>query len=139
ALWAGAAPMALAQSGAASGAPAAESYTPAQFAQCLSGLRGQAIKQGVSAQTFDTYTEGLQPDLSILPLLNAQPEFKTPIWDYLSSLVDEERIADGQRALQQWQPELVRAQSEFGVDPATVAAVWGVESNFGRILGGRPL
>jgi len=137
ALWAGAAQWASAAT--AADAPAATEYSAGDFARCLSQLRGKAIKQGVSASTFDTYTKDLEPDLSVLPLLDAQPEFKTPIWDYLASLVDDERIADGKRALQQWQPELTRAQSQFGVDPATVAAVWGVESNFGRVLGGRPL
>jgi lytic murein transglycosylase len=141
ALWASAAPMsAFAQAKpAATEAPSAVAYSKAEFAQCLLDLRPKALKDGVSAATYDTYTKGLEPDLSVLPLLNAQPEFKTPIWDYLSSLVDEERIADGQRALQQWQPELARARTEFGVDPHTVVAVWGVESNFGRVLGGRPL
>ena len=141
ALWAGASVAALAApaANAATEAPSATAYSSADFAQCLSQLRGQAVKQGVSASTFDTYTQGLEPDLSVLTLLDAQPEFKTPIWDYMSSLVDDERVADGKRALEQWRPELSRAQSEFGVDPETVVAVWGVESNFGRILGGRPL
>lgn len=136
ALWAGAAPTV---SAAPAEAAAATAYTSADFAQCLSQLRGQAIKQGVSAKTFDTYTKDLEPDLSVLALLDRQPEFKTPIWDYMASLVDDERVADGRRALQQWQSELSRAHTQFGVDPATVVAVWGVESNFGKILGGRPL
>jgi len=136
ALWAGAAPTV---SAAPAEAAAATAYTSADFSQCLSQLRGQAIKQGVSAKTFDTYTKDLEPDLSVLALLDRQPEFKTPIWDYMASLVDDERVADGQRALQQWQSELSRAHTQFGVDPATVVAVWGVESNFGKILGGRPL
>lgn len=123
-------------------AAAADVIAPADtaaFASCLAQLRGQAVKQGVSAGTFDTYTQGLAPDMSVIASLDAQPEFKTPIWDYLAALVDDERIADGRQALQQWQPELARAQSQFGVDPATVVAVWGVESNFGKKLGGRPL
>ncbi|HYG45281.1 MAG TPA: lytic murein transglycosylase [Bordetella sp.] len=123
-------------------AVAADATAPADtaaFAGCLAQLRGQAVKQGVSAATFDTYTQGLAPDMSVIASLDAQPEFKTPIWDYLAALVDDERIADGQQALRQWQPELARAQSQFGVDPATVVAVWGVESNFGKKLGGRPL
>jgi len=141
ALWASALPLsASAQTPTATADPASTpAYSNAEFAQCLSGLRAQAIKDGVSATTYDTYTKGLEPDLTVLPLLNAQPEFKTPIWDYLSSLVDDERVTDGRRALQQWQPELARANTEFGIDPETVAAVWGVESNFGRVLGGRPL
>ncbi|MBO9352721.1 lytic murein transglycosylase [Bordetella petrii] len=120
-------------------APAATPDDAAAFASCLAQLRGQALKQGVSASTYDTHTQGLAPDMSVLASLDAQPEFKTPIWDYLAALVDDERVADGRQALQQWQAELARAQAQFGVDPATVVAVWGVESNFGKKLGGRPL
>ena len=40
--------------------------------------------------------------MTILELQNNQPEFKTPIWDYLAALVDEERVQDGRAAMQQW-------------------------------------
>ncbi|GAB1578315.1 lytic murein transglycosylase [Bordetella petrii] len=128
--------------GAAHAAPAADAASPADaaaFASCLAQLRGPAAQQGVSAATYDTHTRGLAPDMSVIASLDAQPEFKTPIWDYMAGLVDDERIADGREALAQWQLQLQRAQSQFGVDPATVVAVWGVESNFGKRLGGRPL
>ncbi|MCD0502277.1 lytic murein transglycosylase [Bordetella petrii] len=123
---------------AADAAPVSDADAAA-YAACLSQLRGQAAKQGVSASTYDTHTQGLSPDMSVIASLDAQPEFKTPIWDYVAALVDDERIADGRQALQQWRGELERAQAQFGVDPATVVAVWGVESNFGKQLGGRPL
>ncbi|MFY0475794.1 lytic murein transglycosylase [Achromobacter marplatensis] len=109
------------------------------FAACLSQLRGPALKAGVSGATFDTHTAGLTPDMAVIGLLDAQPEFKTPIWDYMAGLVDDERVSDGLAGMARWQPELARAASRYGVDPATIAAVWGVESNFGRTLGGRPL
>jgi lytic murein transglycosylase len=38
-----------------------------------------------------------------------------------------------------WGQALAQAQSRFGVDPATVTAVWGVESDFGRSFGTRPV
>ncbi|WP_459617921.1 lytic murein transglycosylase [Bordetella sp. 2513F-2] len=123
--------------GAAAAEPAPADL--AAFQSCLATLRPDAVQRGVPAATFDTQTAGLAPDLDVVKLLDAQPEFKTPIWDYLAGLVDAERITDGRQALQRWQPELARAQREFGVDPATVVAVWGVESNFGQNLGGRPL
>lgn len=116
------------------GAQAADPY-----AACLSQLRGPAQKAGVSAATFDTHTAGLSPDMAVIDLLDAQPEFKTPIWDYMAGLVDDERVADGQAGMARWQADLARAASRYQVDPATIAAVWGVESNFGRTLGGRPL
>ena len=109
------------------------------FKACLTTLRGAALSQGVSAQTFDTATAGVEPDQSVLDAMDNQPEFKTPIWDYLAVLVDEQRIAEGRAKLAEWETVLARAEETFGVDRHTTVAVWGVESNFGKQLGGRPL
>jgi lytic murein transglycosylase len=109
------------------------------FRSCLAGLRGDAAARGVSASTFDAATSGLQPDLTILPLMDNQPEFKTPIWDYLTALVDDERVQDGRAAMQQWGQALATAEARYGVDRYAIAGVWGVESNFGKDIGGRPL
>ena len=81
----------------------------------------------------------MQADFGILDKLNYQPEFRLPIWDYLAALVDDERIADGKASLARYADVLQRIQATYGVDPATVVAVWGVESNYGRITGKYPL
>lgn len=111
----------------------------AAFVSCLSGLRAPAAAAGVSAAAFDQYTAGLAMDPSVLPLLDRQPEFSTPIWDYLAMLVDAERIALGRQMLTEHANTLQRVQAAYGVDPATVVAVWGVESDYGRNFGQRPL
>ncbi len=109
------------------------------FQACLAQLRNTAPQKAVSAETFDRHTANLAPDLEVVALLDYQPEFRTPIWDYLAGLVDEERIADGLAMLEKWDSTLRAVDARFGVDPATVVAVWGVESNFGRNFGKRPL
>jgi lytic murein transglycosylase len=109
------------------------------FRGCLSGLRAQAAGSGISASTFDAATRGLEPDLKVLELQNNQPEFKTPIWDYIGFLVDEERVAEGRAAMRQHGQALAAAEGRYGIDRYVVAGVWGVESNFGKDLGGRPL
>lgn len=109
------------------------------FADCLAGLRSQAITAGVSGNAFDTHTRDLAPDMSVLALLDAQPEFTTPIWDYLAALVDEQRISDGQAMLKANASVLAQVSQQYGVDPATVVAVWGVESDYGKTFGKRPL
>jgi lytic murein transglycosylase len=109
------------------------------FHSCLDGLKSRAAAKGVSGQTFEAATRGLQPDLSILELMDNQPEFKTPIWDYLAALVDEERVQDGRAAMRQWGQALAQAEARHGVDRHAIMGVWGVESNFGRDIGGRPL
>jgi len=75
----------------------------------------------------------------VLESLDFQPEFRTPIWDYLAGLVDQERVDDGKAMLAEHRGLLERVQAQYGVDPETVVAVWGVESDFGRIFGKRPL
>ena len=111
----------------------------AEFGSCLTTLRSEALGRGISAQTFDTATKGLEPDPTVLEAMDTQPEFKTPIWDYLATLVDDQRIADGRENMQRWASVLEQAEAKFGVDRYVIAAVWGVESDFGRQLGGRPL
>jgi len=109
------------------------------FTDCLDRLRTEAAQHGVTQSTFDAHAAGLEPDMAVLGFLDAQPEFVTPIWDYIAALVDDERIADGRAMLEQWGEVLQRVEAVYGVDPATVVAVWGVESNFGRNFGSRPL
>jgi lytic murein transglycosylase len=121
----------------ASATPAAAA--PDDFTACLASLRPEAGSRGVTRETFDMHTAALTPDMSVLALLDAQPEFVTPIWDYLAALVDDERIADGRKMLERWRKVLAKVEDEYGVDPATVVAVWGVESNFGQNFGKRPL
>ncbi|EXI15088.1 lytic murein transglycosylase family protein [Acinetobacter sp. 723929] len=117
-----------------------EDYTPNNnFQSCLANLRSQAISAGVSGTTYDRYTQNLTPDYSVIDKLNYQPEFSTPIWDYLSGLVDEERVELGKQKLAQHRDVLNRASQTYGVPPETIVAVWGGESNFGDISGKYPL
>ena len=121
------------------GAPAIARAQDAEFARCLSAMQPQAAARGIDAATFARFTDGLQPDRSVLALLDAQPEFTTPIWDYLAGLVDDQRVADGRTMLATHRDLLARLATQYGVDPETLVAVWGVESDYGRVTGKRPL
>lgn len=105
------------------------------FQGCLANLRSQAIASGVSASSYDRYTQNLKPDYSVIDKLNYQPEFSTAIWDYLSGLVDDERVQAGKQKLAQHRAVLNRVEQAYGVLAETVVAVWGVESNYGDISG----
>jgi hypothetical protein len=77
--------------------------------------------------------------MGILDKMNNQPEFRMPIWDYLAALVDDERVAEGKAKLALHKDTLDKVAIQYGVDAATVVAVWGVESNFGQTFGKYPL
>lgn len=110
-----------------------------ESSSCLSSLRSEASKQGISAKTFDQAVAGFEPDPDVIKAYEFQPEFRTPIWDYVAGLVDEERVVDGRARLAQWQKELAQIEQQYGVDRHAIVAVWGVESNFGRIQGRREI
>jgi lytic murein transglycosylase len=117
----------------------AAAQADASFARCLAGLQGAAQAAGVTAATWREHTAALAPDRSVLERLDFQPEFRTPIWDYMAALVDAERVADGVERLAAHRDTLAAVERRFGVDAATVVAVWGVESDYGRSFGRYPL
>jgi membrane-bound lytic murein transglycosylase B len=109
----------------------------ADFGNCLAALWPQAERSGVTRASFEHYTAGLTPDLSIMDLLDAQPEFNKSTWDYLDLLVSDDRIARGRELLTQYAPVFAAAERTYGVDRHIVAAIWGVESNYGTMGGDR--
>ena len=111
----------------------------ADFASCVSGLRADAARAEISGATIDRAFSGLQPDTKVLEFQKQQPEFKTPIWDYVAGLVDEERVSDGKAAMARNAGALAHAEATYGVSRYMLAAIWGVESNFGSQMGDRPL
>jgi lytic murein transglycosylase len=119
--------------------PTLAQTTSPEFARCMDGLQSSARAAGISRDTYARLTQGLEPDMSVIDKLNYQPEFRLPIWDYLSGLVDDERVTEGQVMLEKHADTLKQVEQRFGVDPATVVAVWGVESNFGQNFGSYPL
>lgn len=117
----------------------AQDLSERAWADCLQRLQPTAQQGGVRPDTWRHLLGGVQPDPSVLDKLDNQPEFKTPIWDYMASLVDDERVADGRQRLAEHAATLKRVEQAHGVDAATVVAVWGVESNFGQSFGKHPL
>jgi lytic murein transglycosylase len=115
----------------------AAGVTPAMadFGSCLSGLKQSLVASGVSRALVDQALNMSGPDDKVLRLSKVQPEFKTPIWDYLGFLVDEQRVADGRTMMQKHDKALRAAEARFGVPRHVIAAVWGVESDFGKEAG----
>jgi membrane-bound lytic murein transglycosylase B len=126
-------------SGDPSMTPDAIRAAAANFRNCLEGLWPLAARRGVSRRTFEAHTAGLQPDLRIMDLLDAQPEFTKSFWDYLDLLVSEERIAKGREILATHRATFDAVEKAYGVDRHIVAAIWGIESKFGAAIGERPV
>jgi lytic murein transglycosylase len=109
------------------------------FDRCIESLRIQAARRGIGRDRFDALARGIEPDLSIMEKLDRQPEFSKPVWEYLDTLVSEQRIATGREMMTKHAGALEAVERRFGVDRYIIAAIWGVESNFGTSMGERPV
>jgi membrane-bound lytic murein transglycosylase B len=109
----------------------------ANFKQCIASLGSQAQARGISRAIYDRETAGLEPDMKILELMDRQPEFTKAVWDYIDQLVAERRINQGREIFAQNRATFQRIEQTYGVDPYVVAAIWGIESNFGSNKGDR--
>ena len=107
----------------------------ASFSSCVDNLKTAAIKSGVSPSLTAKALDVPEPDEKVLRVSKVQPEFKTPIWDYLGFLVDEQRVEDGRAKMRAYDQVLRAAEQRFGVDRHVVAAVWGVETDYGKVTG----
>ncbi|MEO8757001.1 MAG: lytic murein transglycosylase [Devosia sp.] len=116
--------------------------TPAHagsFPDFLHAFKPTAVASGIRAEVYDLSTAGLTPDPTIKALVETQPEFATPIWTYLDQRVSDSRIASGKAAIEKNRDLLAAMGRHFGVDPYVLAAIWGIETNYGSVLGNTKL
>jgi lytic murein transglycosylase len=109
----------------------------ANFDNCVAAMWPDAARRNITQENFQRFTAGLAPDLRIMDLLDAQPEFTKSIWDYLDVLVNDNRLAKGKEILGQYKAQFDAAEKAYGVDRYTIAAIWGIESNYSTQIGDR--
>jgi membrane-bound lytic murein transglycosylase B len=107
------------------------------FNNCVAGMWPDAARRNISRESFERFTAGLTPDLRIMDLMDAQPEFTKSIWDYLDILVNDNRLAKGKETLAKYKPQFDAMERAYGVDRNVVAAIWGIESNYSTQIGDR--
>ncbi|MFG1425396.1 lytic murein transglycosylase [Roseixanthobacter glucoisosaccharinicivorans] len=112
--------------------PEAIAQAQANFPNCIASMWPLAQAKGVSQRGFERFTAGLEPDMKIMDYLDSQPEFSRALGDYVNMLVSEKRIAKGKEILAKYKPIFDAVEKAYKVDRYTVAAIWGIESDYGN-------
>lgn len=108
----------------------------AKFAAFVRDFRGAAINAGVRPEIYDRSMAGVARIPKVEELNRKQPEFVKPPWAYLETTVSPARVATGTALIRQNAAMLERVEARYGVPKETLVAIWGLESGFGRELGG---
>lgn len=111
------------------------------FNRWLAGIWPDAQRAGVSRATFAMATRGLTPDYSLPDLVipgrpekpqPGQPEFVQTPAQYLRESSFNRLATQGRKLDAQYHDTLKRIESEIGVRPEILLAIWGRETDFGR-------
>jgi len=113
----------------------ATAQNDAAFSEWLKGFRADAKAKGISAETLDRAFANVRPDQDILDAAENQAEFVKPIWEYLDSAVSRTRVRRGRAKLARYQRQFAAVEEKYGVDRHYLAAIWGIESNYGSYKG----
>jgi len=109
----------------------------AGFDDWLAGLRAEALSAGISQATIDAATAGLEPDPEVVALDRNQPSGRMSFAEYRARRLTPSIIAHGRRMMVEHESLLNDVARRYRVQPRFIAAIWGMETSYGRITGGR--
>ncbi|MDZ7641782.1 MAG: lytic murein transglycosylase [Desulfurivibrio sp.] len=109
------------------------------FTQWLQDLEAEARRQGIRAETLEAALSDIEPIPRVVELDRQQPEFTLSFAEYRERVVPPSRIERGRKLLARHRQLLAEIGAEFGVQPRYIVALWGIETDFGRLTGGFPV
>lgn len=109
------------------------------FDAWLADFRTEAAAKGISQATLQSALSRVQYLPKVIELQKNQPEFKLTVEEYLIRVASESRALRGREVLAEHQSLLNRISDRYGVPPQYLVALWGIETDFGRLAGGFPV
>ena len=125
----------LALPGSLAGRSAEAATDSGDFYSFLYLVGREAAAQGIRSSTVDLALRYAQYLPHVIELDRHQPEQLLTFAQYLQKTVSPQRIENARRALYDNWGLLETVHRRYGVDPRFIVALWGMESDFGKITG----
>jgi membrane-bound lytic murein transglycosylase B len=106
------------------------------FEAWLADFKIEAASKGISQATLQSALSKVQYLPKVIELQKNQPEFKFTVEEYLIRVASEARANRGREVLAEHRSLLEKMQERYGVPPHYLVALWGIETDFGRLTGG---
>jgi membrane-bound lytic murein transglycosylase B len=116
--------------------PLAASAEDVPFDTWLEGAKTEARAKGISDATVHAVLDGMKPIDRVIELDRQQPEFTLTFTDYLAKTVSKTRVAAGRRMMNEHAALLKKVSETYHVQARFIVAFWGIETDYGRAMGG---
>jgi len=117
---------------------AAACHNGMSFDRFLADLKQQAVAAGVSQRALSEAAPYLVYDQGIVNRDRGQRVFGQIFTAFAGRMAASYRMQQGQERIRANAAAFARAEKEYGVPPAVIAAFWGLESDFGANMGKLP-
>ncbi len=111
----------------------------AAFDAYVAKLKVEALDKGYSEQLLNEAFATIQFKPKVISADKNQPEVKETLETYLPKRVPDWKVQQARELYKKHQDILEKVAAEYGVQARFIVALWGLESNFGRIQGGYPV
>jgi membrane-bound lytic murein transglycosylase B len=109
------------------------------FTEWLLTVRTEALDRGIRPEVVDQALGNIEEPLPVvLDRDRRQAESVLPLETYISRRLTRAIVANGQQMAAHHKSLLDDIAAKYGVPAGIIAAIWGVESNFGSFSGIRP-
>ncbi|QEE37276.1 lytic murein transglycosylase [Octadecabacter sp. SW4] len=109
------------------------------FTRWVAAFRPRARSAGISSATLDAAFANAGYLPGVITRDGTQIQTRRTLEEYLSIATSDERISKGRAAFSRHASTLSAIESRYGVDALIVAAIWGMESQFGEKRGEIPV
>ena len=107
-----------------------------EFQDYIVELKNEAREIGISEPILERAFKDIAFKEKAVKSDRNQPEKKLTLDEYIPRAVPKWKIKQANDLYQKHYKELNRIGNEYGVQPRFIVALWGVESNFGKLTGG---
>lgn len=109
------------------------------FDEWLAALRADALARGISQKTVDEALGTVERLPVVVERDRTQAELVLTLDTYLKRRLTPRVVRDAKAAAKAQKAVLRKTTAAYGVPASVMVAVWGLESNFGRFTGSRPV
>ena len=105
----------------------------------LEKFKIRAEKSGISKKTINETLNQVKIIPRVVELDRNQPEFRLTLSQYLNNVVSKKRTQKGISKIRENWILLENLSKKYKVQPRFIIALWGIETDYGRISGGFPV
>ncbi|MDH5300002.1 MAG: lytic murein transglycosylase [Gammaproteobacteria bacterium] len=128
-------PIAVDKNATSTDADASKATQSPTYEGWLAALKKEALQKKISEATLTAALDSAVLIPRVIELDRNQPEFKLTFQEYYARVASTDRVNKARELMVEHRQLLADIEKKYGVQPQYIVALWGMETDFGRLKG----